>query len=96
MNASAPTIEVSGLPKATLRRLRAQAKNAGVTVEIYAKQLIEEGISLEQIARTRSFDELYAPVQERFRKSGMKEEELDKLVDRARTRHHRRSSRKKD
>ena len=65
-----------------------------MSAEGYAKQLIEQGISLEQQARSKTFGQLYAPVQEQFRKSQMKEDELDKLVDRARTRHHRISRKK--
>jgi hypothetical protein len=66
-----------------------------MTPEEYAKKLIEDAISLEQEARTQSFDQLFAPVQQHFRQSGMTERELDEMVDAARTRHHRRTSRKK-
>lgn len=90
-----PTIRVSGLAKGKLHALRAQARAAGMSAELYAKRLIEDGIQLEQQARSSTFDELYAPVQERFRKSGMIEEDLDRLVDAARTRHHRRTTRKR-
>ena len=89
---TASSIQVSGLGKAKMQALRSQAKAAGVTTEVYAKRLIEEAISLEQQARTRTFDELYAPAQERFRRSGMDEEDLDKLVDAARPRHHQRTA----
>ena len=85
------TLRVSGLGKGKLAALRKQAKTLGLSTEGYAKQLIEEGVSLEQLARTKTFDELFAPVQARFRESGMTEDELDKLVDAARTRHHQRS-----
>ena len=95
MSVASSTIHVSGLPKGVLSALRSHAKAAGVTPADYAKQLIEDGISLLQQARTKSFDELYASTQERFRESGMSEQELDKLVDAARTRHYRRTSIKK-
>lgn len=65
-----------------------------MTAEGYAKQLIEQGISLEQQARSKTFGQLYAPVQEQFRKSGMNEDELDKVVESARSRHHRNSRKK--
>jgi hypothetical protein len=55
--------------------------------------LIEDGLALERKARATSFDELFAPVQKRFLDSGMTEVELDRLVDAARKRHHRRSRR---
>jgi hypothetical protein len=75
--------------------LRAQAKAAGMTADAYASRLLEEAIALEQEARATPFDALFAPVQRRFRESGMSEAELDALVDAARKRHHRRTSRKK-
>ncbi len=96
MSSATSTIQVSGLARTKLDALRSQAKAAGVTAEVYAKQLIEEGVALEQQARSKTFDALYGPAQERFRKSGMKEEVLDELVDAARTRHHRRTTRKKN
>ena len=95
MHASASTIRVSGLPKAKLAALREQASTLGMTAENYARHLIEDGISLDIQARTKTFDELFAPVQARFRRSGMTEAELDKLVDAARPRHRRRVPRKK-
>jgi hypothetical protein len=92
---SASSIQVSGLAKQKLTALRGQAMEAGMSAELYAKRLIEEGILLEKEARNTTFDDLYAPVQEHFRRSGMREEELDRLVDAARTRHHRRSAKKR-
>jgi hypothetical protein len=91
---AASTIQISGLGKGKLAALRAQAKARGMSAERYARQLIEEGISLERQARSTTFDELFAPVQARFREGGMSEDELDRLVDAARTRHRRRTSRK--
>ena len=57
MSSAASTIQVSGLPKEKLHALRAQAKAAGLTAEVYARQLIEEAVYLEQQARTRAFDQ---------------------------------------
>ena len=94
MTLTGATIQVSGLGKNKLAALREQAKALGMSAEGYARHLIEEGISLELQARTRTFDELFAPAQARFRKSGMSEVDLDQLVDRARSRH-RRIQRKK-
>jgi len=64
--------------------LRKQAKEFGLTTEGYAKQLIEHGLLLEHRARTTSFDELFSPVQARFKESAMTEEDLDALIDEAR------------
>lgn len=89
------TLRVSGVARQKLAALRAQAKAAGMTPDAYASRLLEEAIALEQEARAKTFDALFAPVQRRFRESGMSEAELDALVDAARKRHHRRTSRKK-
>jgi hypothetical protein len=89
------TIQVSGLGRQEIAKLRAQAKTLGLSAEGYAKQLIQDGILLEHVARTKTFDELYAPAQAAFRESGMTEEELGHLVDQARGRYRRRSSKRK-
>lgn len=95
MAGTAATIRVSGIQKHKLAALRKQARALGMSTEGYARQLIEEGLILERRARSNSFDELFGPVRERFRASGMSDNELDKLVDGARTRHQRRTSRRK-
>ena len=95
MATTASTLQVSGLGKQKLATLRDQAKAHGLSAEAYARQLIEEGMSLERRARTESFDELFAPVQARFRSSGMTEPELDELVDRAKSRRPQRAGGKK-
>lgn len=95
MSSMASTIRISGLGKGKLSTLRAHAKAHGVSAERYARQLIEDGLSLEQRARSTTFDELFAPVRADFRKNNTSEAELAKLVDEARTRHHAHSSGKK-
>ena len=89
------TLRVSGLARQKMAALRAQAKAAGMTPNAYASRLLEEGIALEQQARTTTFDALLAPVRRQYRDSGTSEADLDALVDAARRRHHRRASRKK-
>ncbi len=95
MNSATTSIRVRGLGRSKLAALRGQARKLGISAESYAKQLIEDGLTLEQKAKSMSFDEIFAPAQARFRRSGMSEAELDALVDRARTRHHRRQTRRK-
>jgi hypothetical protein len=84
MTTTTLAIRVDGLGRGQLAKLRAQAKQLGLTAEGYAKRLIEEGIRLQHRAGTKSLDEVWAPVQAEFRESGMTERELDDLVDRAR------------
>jgi len=85
-NASS-TLRVSGLGRRILVALRAQARAAVLTPGAYARKLLEEGIALQQEARTTPFDALLAPVRRQFRETGMTEAELDALVDAARRRH---------
>ena len=91
MSASS-TIRVGGLGKQKLAAMRRQARRLGLSLEGYAKHLIEEGLSLEQVARSKTFDELYASAQARMKRGEVSEGELDKLVDRARTRYQQRTS----
>jgi hypothetical protein len=95
MSQAALTLQVTGLAKAKLAKLRQLAKQSGLTAETFAKQLIEDGLSLQQKARTTPFDELLAPVRSQFKRCGMSEAELDKIVDAARTRHHERNGKKR-
>ena len=95
MGNASSTIQVSGLGRQKLAALRAQAKAAGMTAGAYARQLLEESISLEQEARETTFDALYVRVRREFQESGMTEADLEGLVEAARGRHRRRTSRKK-
>jgi hypothetical protein len=95
MTSTETTIQISGLAKQQVAALRKQAKKLGVSAERYAKQLIENGLALEHRARTETFDKLVAPLRTDFKKSGMNGNELNRLVDAARTRHHEHSRRKK-
>jgi len=93
MSNTESTLEVSGLAKTQLAKLRQFAKRVGLSPESFAKELIEDGLDIRERARSTSFDELLAPLRSEFKKSGMTEAELDKVVDAARTRHHKRSKR---
>ena len=90
-----PELRLKGLGQQKLNALTAKAKRLGMTPERYVRQLVEEDLAMDVEAREKSFAELMAPVREDFRKSGMSEAELDEIVDRARTRHHERNSRKR-
>ena len=95
MPSATSTIHVSGLRRRTIATLRSQARSEGLSVERYVKELIESEMSVTEMARRRSIDEVFAPAQKRFRESGMSEEELDRLVDAARTAHYRQVNRRK-
>jgi hypothetical protein len=95
MSSASSILHISGIAKAKLRALRAKAKKAGMTPEKYAKRLIEQSVSIGNRKPTTTIDELFAPVREQFRKSGMTTDEFDGLIDAARTEHYKRVTKRK-
>ena len=87
------SLKISGLARKDAAQLAAKAKRRGLTPESYAKELIQEGLALEQEARATSFDHLLAPVRKGAGPTAF--QELQHLVDQARTRHHERVSTRK-
>ncbi|MEI8194664.1 MAG: hypothetical protein WCI73_02020 [Phycisphaerae bacterium] len=87
------SLKISGLARKDAALLAAKAKRRGLTPESYAKELIQEGLALEQEARVTSFDQLLGPV--RKGTGPVAPQELQRLVDQARTRHHERMAAKK-
>jgi hypothetical protein len=81
---SSASIQISGLRRETIASLKSQAKAKGLSVEGYIKEIIEAEISMSDLARRKTIDEVFAPAQRQFRESGMSEQELDRLVDAAR------------
>jgi hypothetical protein len=88
MASTSSTIRVSGLGRRTIATLKSQAKAEGLSVEGYVKELIESEMSVSEMARRKTIDDVFAPAQKRFRESGMTDDDLDRLVDTARTDHH--------
>jgi hypothetical protein len=73
------TIQDIGLKPATLRAIEKKARSKGKTPPEYVRALIERDLLAD-----KTFDEILKPVRADFRKSGMTEDQLDQLVDRAR------------
>ncbi len=82
----ASRLQITGLRRKEMVELTAIAKNLRLTPERYAKKLIQERLALEHIARTTTFAQLMMPVRKSARP--IDEEELIRLVDEARDRHH--------
>jgi hypothetical protein len=76
------------LGKRKLAELAAKARSLGMAPQRYVRQLIEDDLALDRKARSTTLAELMGPGRE------VDEQELDRLVDAARTRHHRRSARR--
>ncbi len=66
-----------------------RAKRLGMTPEGYVKQLVEEDLAIAQEARTKTFAEILGPGTE------VDEAEVDRLVELAKTQHHKASTRRR-
>jgi hypothetical protein len=95
MASATSTIHVSGVDRREMASLKARAKAKGLSVEGYVKDLIDSDLSIAELARRKTIDQVFAPLQQQFEESGMSESELDHLVDAARKEHHRRVTRTK-
>ena len=84
--ARAVTDQFRWLTKQTAARLQAGAKRKGIKPEIYAKELIEDALSLQREAERSSFAEIMAPV--RNAAGSVDDAEIVALVERARAAHH--------
>jgi hypothetical protein len=77
------TLQVPKLGRQKMAELASKAQSLGLTPERYVQKLIEQDLALDRKARRTTFAELMGPGRE------VDEAELDRLVDQARTRHHR-------
>ena len=78
------SLEVIGLPSGTTQALEELGRSKGAkSAAEYARLVLEATI----LAR-KPFSEILAPVREGFAESGMTDEELDRLVEQARTDFH--------
>jgi type II secretory pathway component PulL len=89
MSNTTPTLQPPRLGKQKMAELMRKAKSLGMSPQRYVLQLIEEDLALDRKARTTTFAELMGPGRE------VDEQELDRLVDEARTRHHQQISKGK-
>jgi hypothetical protein len=78
-----------GLRPAQLKAVEKKAKHAGTTAPQYVRLLIERDLLAD-----RPFDEILLPIRQDFRRSGITEKELEKIVERARRKPRRASPRR--
>jgi hypothetical protein len=76
-------LRLSPLRKRSMAQLVARAKDIGVTPEEYAKQLVEDGLALQQEAESMSIAQIMGAV--RKGAGAVDETEVIKLVGKART-----------
>ncbi len=81
-------LQIKGFGKQKMAAVRERAKRLGMTPQRYLKHLVEEDLAVSQRAKSTSFAELLGPG------TPEDEAEIDRLVETARTDHHRRISRK--
>src|SRR5438132_11864425 len=85
-SATTPSLRVAGLRKHEVAEVKAQAKQLGVTLEEYLRDIVQDRLAVAREARAKTFAQLAAPMRRDFERSGMTEADLDALVERARTR----------
>ena len=95
MAAATLNLRVKGFGKSKIDALAKKAQRLGLTPDQYVRRLLENDLEADRRAQTTSFAEMMAPVREDFRESGMSEADFDAMVDRARTRHHLKTSAKR-
>lgn len=89
MASTAATLRLKGLGPRAMLELAGKARRLGMTPERYLRELVQEDLALDRKARTTTLAELMGPGRQ------VDEAELDKLIDAARTRHHRRNAKRK-
>jgi len=82
------TLQLKGLARRQVVEVERRASRLGMTAEGYLKHLIEEDLAISREAKTTTFTELMGSGRE------VDEEELDRLVEAAKAKHHRRTLRK--
>ena len=72
------------LPEPVERRLAERAAKAGKTVELLARELIEQAVPPADPPKEKTLREIMAPFAQEFAESGMTDEEFDALIEEAR------------
>ena len=90
---STMTVHLNDLPKTRVTAIKRRAKELGVSPSTYVRKLIDDAIEYDDIVRHSTIAELSAPLGEAL--AGVPEEELDRRVDAARTRHYQRNLKRK-
>lgn len=87
------TFHLRDIPQNRVSEIKRRAREMGVTPSDYVKKLINDDMEYDDIMRNSTFAEIAAPF--RTALAGVSEQELDRRVDAARTRYHRRTSKRR-
>jgi len=82
------TLSITGLGKQKMAAVRDRAKKLGMTPQRYLKHLLEEDLAISERARTSTFEQILG------RGRPADEEEIDRLVEGAKTQYHARKRKK--
>ncbi len=88
MASPSSTLQVKGLAKRQVAKIARRAGRLGMTPERYLKHLLEEDLAISRQAKATTFAELMGPGRD------VNELELDRLVEAAKIKYHRRAARK--
>lgn len=77
-------VVLADLPHKELAGLKRRAKESGMTPPEYLRELLQNDLEMERLARTMTFEQLAAPFRDAMR--GVSEEEIDEIVNKARAR----------
>jgi hypothetical protein len=88
MPSESSTLQVRGLAKRQVAEVSRRANRLGMTPESYLKHLVEQDLAISRRAKITSLDELMADQRD------ADEREIDRLVEAAKTKYHRRNAHK--
>ncbi|MCC6578987.1 MAG: hypothetical protein IT440_00980 [Phycisphaeraceae bacterium] len=83
------SVRLTGLAKQQVARLARRASRLGMTPEGYLRHLVEEDLAISREATTTTFQGLVGSGRE------VDEQKIDRLVETAKSRHHRHIPRKR-
>jgi hypothetical protein len=89
MSIAISTLQVRGLAKRQFAEVAKRAGRLGMTPEQYLRYLLEQDLAVSHRARTTTFGDLMGPGRK------VDEDDLDRVVEKAKAKHHRLSARKK-
>ena len=88
MTVTDAALPIKGLGRQKMAAAMDRAKRLGMTPQRYLRYLVEEDLAVSERAKSTSFRKLLGPGEP------ADESEIDALVEEAKTRYHRRNSRK--
>jgi hypothetical protein len=89
MTMAPDTLRLRGLGRRKMAKLVRKAERMAMTPEGYLKRLVEDDLAVSEEARRKTFAEIMGPGK------AVDEEAVDRLVERAKARHHAKTSKRR-